>query len=111
MTDAETTTTGSPHHPAATPLALGLLGSWFLVGLHEALPVAVGEPLLLAWLRLAAEHPARMATAIALLAWALRPGRLPALAPLGRTHDVEYHRWTRNPGSTAVPAVPPPQTQ
>ena len=80
------------HAPGSRPpsaglvpaVAGGLLGAWMIVITHEALPVVPGEPWLLAWLRLAAEHPARMASVLALMIWAAAPRRNPVEARSGK---------------------------
>jgi hypothetical protein len=55
-----------------------------IVVIHEAIPVEPGEAWFLAWLRLAAEHPARMACALALAIWAAAAGRNPVGVHAGK---------------------------
>jgi hypothetical protein len=75
----------APERPRTGALLIafvvGMTGTWTLFSLQEAVPTEPGEPLLLAWLRLAAEHPQRTAVALTALTWALRPGPPPPLGP------------------------------
>ncbi len=64
-------------------IAFGIAGSvlvHFGVGL---IPVASGEPILLRWLRVLADHPVRAGIAATLLVVALRPRGVVALPPRG----------------------------
>jgi len=96
-----------PRASLVPAIACGLLGSWMIVVIHEALPVEPGEPWLLAWLRLAAEHPARMACALALVIWAAAPHRIPAEARPGKLSPEELSLPSPFSGKIAGPAGTP----
>lgn len=96
-----------PRHAIPRAVILGLLGTWATVAAQSALPVEAGEPPVLRWLRLAAEHPARLAVALSLLVWALAPGRI-----LGGPHSGKEPAAglsSRGPfsGNAAHPQAPP----
>jgi hypothetical protein len=76
-------------------LALGA-GCAFLARLaDQALAPEAGEPLLLRWVRAAADHPVRTAAAAACLALALRPG--PPRDPPGSEQDERPPRMLELP--------------
>lgn len=93
--------------PLLRALLAGLIATWCVVVAHEALPVHPGETAALAWLRLAAEHPARLGAALTLVAWALAPGRPSPSADSGK--EPPRGLSSRGPfsGNAAHPQAPP----
>ena len=70
-----------------------ILVTWGVVSTHEALPVAPEESLLLAWVRLAAEHDVRTSVALFSIFWALAPGP----RALERTEGAEVSGAGKDP--------------
>ena len=87
-----------------------LMVSWGLFAIPEALPPSAEEPLLLAWSRLAAEHPARSVTALGLLLWACGRRSSNATlsrAPSGKNRAEELSSQGPFSGIVAPPQAPP----
>jgi|GEM_PF-5999222 len=83
-----------------------LLALWLLHEVQSATPEAVGEPWLLAWWRLAVQHPWRLGAALALLLWAGARGR-PATAGSGKESTSEVSSQSPSSGIVAPPAGTP----
>jgi len=86
---------------------LGALAAlWALHEVQSALPEAPGEPWLLAWWRLAVQHPWRLGSALTLLLWSVARGR-PVTSGSGKESPFEVSSQSPSPGIVAPPAGTP----
>lgn len=113
MTETTPLRTTDPSTWAATDwnrvrwsVLLALVALWTLDEVLSALPVRPHEPLVLAWARLAVEHPWRLGVALALLAWATSPWKPRHLEP-GKESTFEVSSQSPSSGIVAPTAGTP----